>query len=394
MPDLHVLPGITPVSVGYETLLAHLRRRHELVDGEDLVPFPYDWRLSNRYNGTRLAREIQPVLERRRERHPDAHLILLCHSMGGLVARWFLDRSGGAAYTRRLITFGTPYRGAAMAVDRLVNGVAVRFGPIGRMLTSIARSMPSLYQLLPEYACIATGGELRKTTEGGLPGLPTEPVAEAMRFHNQLADTAPAGYRLHPIVGTDQPTPTTVRLVGGRAELEPTIDGDDRRGDATVPRFAAYPKHLGDDDPVIHYVCDTHGALPAHSGVRDQIDGILTASPVRYRAAELPIGVTVDDVPTAGEPITITAYTADQRAAIEARLEPAGGQPPLPPDQRRTRLAPAGDGTRHATLPPPPPGPYLLRVGRRRPTGSLTDVVTTPLLVLDPARFTLSTPSE
>jgi alpha-beta hydrolase superfamily lysophospholipase len=381
MPDLHVLPGITPVSFGYETLLAHLRNRHGLVDGDDLLPFAYDWRLSNRHTGRRLGQVVTPLLEHRRVLYPDAKLIFLCHSMGGLVARWYLDQEGGAAHTRRLITIGTPHRGAATAIDRLVNGIAAKFGPIGATLTDLAQSMPSLYQLLPEYACIAVGDELHKTTEAGLPGLTTQPVADGMRFHDELDATVADGYQLHPIVGTDQPTTTTVRLTDGHAELLPTIGAEDRRGDATVPRIAAYPKRLADDDATIHYVCDTHGALPASRGVLDQIDGILTSSNRRYRAPELPIGVAADDVFLAGEPITVTAHTEDRRAAVEARLVDAET---LRRDFGHARLAPTADETRHATLAGLPPGAYALRVGRRQPTGALTDMVTTPIVVLNP----------
>src|SRR5262249_1730718 len=53
--------------------------------------------------------------------------------MGGLVARWYLEHRGGAAITRKLSTLGTPYRGAAKALEQLVNGVhpqvAFRLGP-------------------------------------------------------------------------------------------------------------------------------------------------------------------------------------------------------------------------------------------------------------------------
>ena len=42
--------------------------------------------------------------------------------MGGLIARWYIEQCGGAEITSKLITLGTPYRGAARALDQLVNG--------------------------------------------------------------------------------------------------------------------------------------------------------------------------------------------------------------------------------------------------------------------------------
>ncbi|MGW5633591.1 hypothetical protein [Streptomyces sp. NPDC003832] len=59
--------------------------------------------------------------------------------MGGLVARWYIKKCGGAGHTRKLITLG----------------------PLSFDLT-----LPSLHQFLPEYACIEAPavGALVKTT--------------------------------------------------------------------------------------------------------------------------------------------------------------------------------------------------------------------------------------
>ena len=93
--------------------------------------FPYDWRLSNRYNGSALAEAIRPRRSAggagRGGPYADAKVVLVVHSMGGLVARWYIERCDGAEVTRKLITLGTPYRGAGKALEQLVNGV--RVGP-------------------------------------------------------------------------------------------------------------------------------------------------------------------------------------------------------------------------------------------------------------------------
>src|SRR3954454_6890277 len=221
MPD-HGLPGIwTPIK-GYDPLIKRLRslgyRPSPNPDDPaappgNLLEVPYDWRLSNRYNGQYLAQRIQPALERWRAQsgeYADARVVLVCHSMGGLVARWYLERCGGAEVTRKLVTFGTPWRGAAKAVDQLVNGVPKGLGPLSVDLTEMARSLPALHQLLPEYACLTSGTGLVKTTETGLPELDTDMVADAMRFHTDLQDaeaTRPASLEAtHMIVGARQPT--------------------------------------------------------------------------------------------------------------------------------------------------------------------------------------------
>lgn len=270
MHDLHVIPGVWTVTVGYDTLFAHLRDRFALTPYDpqqpdrpaNLIAFAYDWRLSNRYNAKRLKQTVQDVLDRWRAQpgYGTARLVLVCHSMGGLIARYYLDVLGGAPDTRALITLGTPHRGAANAVDSLVNGVRKGFGPFSADLSTFARSLPSLYQLLPEYACIHTPEGLAKTADANvLASLPREVnaglVTEAMAFHDELDSASPAhaAYRFVPIIGTDQPTFTTCQLIDRRAEMNRTIDGNDEKGDGTVPRLAARPKL----SPVIARPCTT-----------------------------------------------------------------------------------------------------------------------------------------
>ena len=120
------------------------------------MQFPYDWRLSNRYNARVLQQTVEPVLERFRSRpgNADARLVFISHSMGGLVASYYVDVLGGHEVTGKVITLGTPHRGALNALVSLVNGVRKGIGPISFDLTDLSRSLPALFQLLPEYACI------------------------------------------------------------------------------------------------------------------------------------------------------------------------------------------------------------------------------------------------
>lgn len=72
MPDLHVLPGIWSPNIGYGKLLGRMGSRFHLIEDPpsnldripNLLPVAYDWRLSNRYNGRRLKRLVEPALER------------------------------------------------------------------------------------------------------------------------------------------------------------------------------------------------------------------------------------------------------------------------------------------------------------------------------------------
>jgi hypothetical protein len=178
--------------------------------------------------------------------------------MGGLVARWYIQREGGAEVTRKLITLGTPHRGALNSLEQLINGVHKGPWPFRVDLTEFTRSLPSAYQLLPEYACLESPSGLVKTTEVVLPELSTAMAADAMGFHDQLDDQAnpswEAGFDLHPVQGQKQQTATTARLADGRVIPSPAIEGWDEGGDATVPALSAMPKTLRPGSPLISHV--------------------------------------------------------------------------------------------------------------------------------------------
>ena len=396
---IHVIPGVWTINVGYGRLLAHLRSTHGLVEADpddpdrpvNLVPFAYDWRLSNRYNARRLAQTVQPVLDRWRTRsgNAGAKLVLLCHSMGGLVARWFLDREGGAAYTRTLITIGTPHRGAAAAVGTLVNGVRRGLGPIEIDLTATVRSLPSVHQLMPEYACIDQAGTLHRTTEVTLPHLSTPMVADGLRFHDEL-DLARAGataYQMHTVVGINQDTASVVQLGGaGAALLLPATPGDDAptdqdMGDGTVPSFAARPKGLPGNGPRVRRIAETHAALPGNREVLADIDAILTGTDLAHEPAGMQLCVTMDEVTLVGEPMVVRARTTDPDVALEAGLVDPATERVL----ARRRLTAVGNGRYEATFDDAVPQAYEVTVGRPHPAGHLLDPVTTATVLIDPA---------
>jgi pimeloyl-ACP methyl ester carboxylesterase len=393
MPDLHLLPGIWSANIGYSRLLDWLTQRFTLVppDPKDpakpanLLPFAYDWRLSNRYNARRLKAVVEPALERWRaldEANREARLIFICHSMGGLVARWYVEQERGAAHTRKLITIGTPHRGAVAALQQLVNGVEKSVGPLRLDLRRFAHSLPSAHQLLPQYACLETGAGLTPISAVALPKVNPALVADAVAFHAAL-DAAPASaYDLHPIVGTRQPTPTTARLVGERIETSDAIEGVREGGDGTVPRLAAAPKALSPDDPRLRYAPDQHLGLHSHQAVLDELEGVLTARPVIHRGLAGPeIGVRTEPLLLLGEPLLVWAdLAAPKPLGLMAELLDEGGRV-----VERRKLRVEGQG-QSGVFQPPRAGAWQVRVGA---AGGSAGAMTTPV-----STFSLVCPLE
>jgi pimeloyl-ACP methyl ester carboxylesterase len=379
--DIHVIPGIWSVSIGYEQMMSWFRSNFEVVEPgagvANFVQFPYDWRLSNRASARALQHAVEPLLERLRAQpgKADARVVFIGHSMGGLIARYYVDVLGGHEITRKVITLGTPHRGALNALTSLVNGVSKGFGPLKVNLTDFSRSLPSLFQLLPEYACIDTAAGLRKTTEVALPELGTAAVADAMRFHEELRVGARAHgrkYDAHPIIARTQPTDTTARIVDGCVKALRTIGGVDEGGDSTVPRLSAVPYGVAADSPIVRYVKEKHGALPANDPVLIELEGVLTANDVIARDAGPDIGVICDDLNFAGEPIDV-AIEAESGLVIDAVLHRDDGT--VMTTSIATDQGNDGYGVEFTDV---PPGFYVLRVGAR----GVAERIASPLAVL------------
>ena len=168
IPDLHLIPGLWKID-GYSKLSGYLQRQFAVTPGRNFFAFPYDWRRDNRVAARRLKEQTDRWLWEWRRESPDAKLILVGHSMGGLVARYFLECLEGWRDTRRLVTFGTPYRGSLNALNFLVHGMQKRLGPIPVLdLSRLLRSFPSVYQLLPIYPCLDPGdGQAHPGLRGG-----------------------------------------------------------------------------------------------------------------------------------------------------------------------------------------------------------------------------------
>src|SRR5262249_51968103 len=151
-----------------------------------LVRFAYDWRRDNRGTARRLGALIDARL---RGLPAESRCILVCHSMGGLIARYWLEVLGGWARCRGLVTIATPDRGSLDALGFLCNGCSEKLGPLELYdLTETLRSFTSVYQLLPIYPCVDGGdGKLVRVTEAlDLPNVDHDRARAAIAFHREI----------------------------------------------------------------------------------------------------------------------------------------------------------------------------------------------------------------
>ncbi len=313
LPDVHLIPGLWKID-GYSGLVDWLAASFALQPGLNLFGFPYDWRRDNRIAARALDKSARSWLAdwQRRSGNDDARLVLIGHSMGGLVARYFLEALEGWSVTRALITFGTPHRGSLNALDTLANGVK----KANVDLTTLARSLTSVYQLLPTYACYDTGdGQLRKLDDcPHVPNLDPVRVKAAFEFHaeirrkveehRQLAEYRDHGYRICPVVGIGQPTQQSARQLGAAVQLMASYRDRDDSGDGTVPRVSATPEEVRQEGREA-FASTRHAALQNADSVRTQLEGVLTGFEIPVYEALAPMSLQLDDLYLAGEDVAL-----------------------------------------------------------------------------------------
>lgn len=331
LQDVHIIPGLWKID-GYSGLSNLLKRRLKAVADENFFEFPYDWRLDNRISAQRLRTAALDWLENWRSRpgNQDAKLVLIAHSMGGLVSRYFLEVLGGWEHTKTLITLGTPHRGSIKALDYLVNGLRKKIGPVTLMnLTAMIQSFPSVHQLLPIYKCVGDNEHDLKRLEDldELGELDLERARTAIEFHREIeravednfANPAYAASRYHllPVVGTYQPTFQSALLTGDGVKPIRTYKGEQiKGGDGTVPSFSATPIELSNAKAEFFAACP-HAGLQNFDPVQVQLRAMLQnvdISQIRALAPE-PVSLDMEDIFSSAKRFQI-------RACCNAAIDP------------------------------------------------------------------------
>ncbi len=157
-PDLRIGDIIRKVSISnqYASLIEAFKLCgfDEETGPPTLVVCPYDWRKDNRLAADRLAECVRKLRVHHGE---DVAINIVAHSMGGLVSRYFLESGAYSAancpgfdQVRRLITIGTPHRGAPLALCAAM-GQIKRLFLNAKQVKQIADQddFPALYQLMP-----------------------------------------------------------------------------------------------------------------------------------------------------------------------------------------------------------------------------------------------------
>ncbi len=149
---------------------------HPVAGGQrEYYVLTYDWRQDNVLTAGKLADLIEQI--KKDHADPGLKVDLIAHSMGGLVARYYLRYGredvlnsnefpvnySGARNVRRTILLGTPNLGSVGSLHAFIRGYKIGFR---RIPPEAMATAPSIYQMFPhnlyEWLVTATGKPLQR----------------------------------------------------------------------------------------------------------------------------------------------------------------------------------------------------------------------------------------
>lgn len=304
----------------------------ELVDPDaTVVAFPYDFRRSVEHIANDLDRVVRARAQGRR-------VVLVAHSMGGLVAAWWWAFLSEGIDVDQIITLGTPYRGAAKALDVLVNGMHV--GPVAApsALNETLRTWGSVYDLLPHYQVLEGNAESKYPHE-----LPPAITKTVDGFSDKAHQAYQENRRLHKALVNkvaENGNPFTAYYSQGYATLgHASIDAQTNRltvakdnprafpqswegGDGTVPVFSTIPDALENEASCRRRLRGKHQDLVEEKSVFEHVSEYVrdrlpaAARGASGHAVDAYLQVDLDDVVLAGTEAEVRLRVVDKDGSV------------------------------------------------------------------------------
>ncbi|MFF1339969.1 esterase/lipase family protein [Streptomyces sp. NPDC058290] len=189
------------------TLAAGGRRQ---VETYNYSPFTRDLRVTARH----LARRVEELCERTGQERVD----LVGHSLGGLVGRYYVQRLGGEARVRTLVTLGTPHSGTRVAPFMDAHPLVRQMRPDSEVMAELRAPAPGC-----RTRCVAFWSEFDELMD------PTETARiehPDLRVENvQVTGIGHLALPAHPAVtaavrrALDGPGPAAVESLGDAASV-------------------------------------------------------------------------------------------------------------------------------------------------------------------------------
>ncbi|MDD5147048.1 MAG: hypothetical protein PHV63_00655 [Candidatus Daviesbacteria bacterium] len=276
--------------------------------GKNFFTFPYDWRKDVR----NTKDSLDNLIETAKTASGQSQVNLVVHSMGGLVARYYISDASKAAKVNKLIELGVPHLGAVDTTKALMYGK-----PLGRQILGdfylgvpasevkdIFQNLPTAFQLLPSKTYFdfynnssqnqpypfkddrdidnnkITGSLDYDQTKTLISNLAYNMIVFVFgeTLHSSLDPilNQTNGTKIYEVIGSSQPTLGQIHetwWITWPVNIIPKIDEIFINGDGTVPLYSASLKSDSLDISgaiKIYYVEQKHSDLVSSSGIAMQ----------------------------------------------------------------------------------------------------------------------------
>jgi pSer/pThr/pTyr-binding forkhead associated (FHA) protein len=259
------VPGLLKLAQ-YSALTAYLRQSLGYEVGRDLLEFAYDFRQDNRRSAAALGAAIE-------QWDVSAPITIGAHSMGCLIARYYIERLGGKRRVERVVLLGGPHAGTPYAFAGMMTGPhLLPLGMKNGQWRERLATFPSWYQILPNYPCVTSrDGSLDVLADDAWVPERQRPLLHgARRFREELGNhsSVPAvcifGYGIKTIAGASVERGASGEV--GKADFQFTDAGD-----GMIPQHSAIMPGAE-----IHPVRQQHGSLYVDDDVRMRLKLELT----------------------------------------------------------------------------------------------------------------------
>lgn len=165
---------IDPILNTYDKLISNLETYAKYELNKTLFPFPYDWRNSNTSTAQLLKNKIGEIKKNNNLRVSKTKVDIVAHSMGGMVARYYIESNLFQNDINNLIFISSPQLGSTVAYLAWEGGDTYNF-KVNYLLNKLAKSekyknryeyvhnrpISSLYEMLPTYNYLVNKGAIQ-----------------------------------------------------------------------------------------------------------------------------------------------------------------------------------------------------------------------------------------
>jgi pimeloyl-ACP methyl ester carboxylesterase len=342
----HITPTGKLLSV-YDPTITYLTE-HGYILGEDLFVFGYDWRKDLTETSNNFDSYLTTILQQKSASKAN----IITHSMGGLVARKYIENPENANKVNKLVTVAPPFLGSPKSLLSQIYGNCLTSDKIDFLpyclgipdseTKDIVQNLISMYTIKPskKYYSFYNGSTnypvaIRDESDrdgnlitGNLNYDQTKQLLTNLGYNTPLYTPAETFHEIDDNLNNTNGVDTTIIVGSGKATLGQIIEKSKYdffgnkvatkdeiviNGDATVPLYSASlndpSRNLSLFNPdKVFYVEDTHGGIIANDEVLDFAKSIFENDPT------LPPDISQTPTPLNGSlfsvhsPVLIDAY--------------------------------------------------------------------------------------